>query len=199
MKWNDEKGYLVFQSSYNNIKSLLGISVIDLVEKCEFMPYYTYILDYLSKRLLLLVDSSLISKIQEVFDVFEFGTEKIAASATLDLAWDLDIETSDIFLEGREIPYNQEYLVFSWSGLFTSLCTRLKLQYSHLLHQPDNHECHCCNNGCSVGLTTSDLESWTSNVYPEDEEYSIYSVLSSNNPWRTETSDTNCTKCLRNN
>lgn len=193
MKWNNEKGYLTFQSSYNNLKVFLGISTIDLVESCEFIPYYTYILKHLSDRLILLIDTDMKSRIQEVFDIFELGVEKIAACATLDLAWDLDIETSDFYIEGREIPYNQEHLVFAWTSLYTSLCTRLKLQYSHLLYQSNNDIC-----GCVAGETTKDFESWTSGVYPEDEEYPNYSIASKNTSWRTGVDNVECTKCLRN-
>lgn len=197
MKWNNESGYLTYQSSLNSIKSLLGITAIDIMERCELMPYYTYILKYLNDRILLLTDTSIKSRIQEVFDIFSYGTDKIICNSALDLAWDLGIETTDIYLEGREIPYNQEYLVFSWSNLMTALSVRLKFQYSHLLYQNTNTgECYCCCNGCSVGETTSDHESWSSGVYPEDEEYSGYQV-SSNTAWRTGADNVECTKCLR--
>ena len=196
MKWNDERGYLTFQSSLNNVKTSLGVSAIDLVERCELSPYYTYILQYLGNRLLLLGDVDMKTKIQEIFDIFSMGTDKIISGATLDLAWELGIDTTDIYLEGQEIPYNQEYLVFCWANALTSLCTRLKLMYSHLLYQSTDQECYCCN-GCSVGETTADHESWTSGVYPEDEKYPSYSTAGTNTAWRTGAENIECTKCYR--
>lgn len=198
MKWNDESGYLTFQSSMSNLKSSLGITGIDLVERCELTPYYTYILKYLGNRLLLLGDVPMKDRIQEIFDIFSSGTDKIIAGATLDLAWELGIETTDLYLPGREIPYNQEYLVFSWSNALTALCVRLKFQYSHLLYQStNNNECYCCCNGCSVGETTADQESWTSGIYPEDEDYTNYSTAGSNTSWRVGSDNVECTKCYR--
>lgn len=195
MKWNDEKGYLTFQSSVSNLKSSLGITNIDLVNRCELNPYYTYILKYLSDRLLMLGDVSLEDKIQEIFDIFSMGTDKIIEGSTLDLAWELGIETTDLYIQGQEIPYNQEYLVFSWSNALTALSLILKLQYSHLLY--NSNECNCCSNGCSVGETTSDHESWTSGVYSEDEDYLNYSTAERNTSWRVGSDKVECTKCYR--
>lgn len=196
MKWNNERGYLTFQTSLQGIKNSLNISAIDIVERCELMPYYTYIFKYLNERLVLLgTDVTIKEKIQEIFDIFDNGTSKIISNSTLDLAWELGIETTDYYDEGTDLPYNQEYLVFSWSNALTALCIRLKFQYSHLLYQSSNsNNCHCCCNGGSIGPTTNDIESWTSGIYPEDEEYSGDNTNSS---WRTGADTIECTKCYR--
>ena len=191
MKWNDEKGYVTFQSSMYNLKSLLGVGVIDIVERTELMPYYTYIFKYISERLILLgPDSSINTKIQEIFDLLDWGTDLVISNSTLDLAWTLGIETTDYLIEGTDLPYNQEYLVFTWSNALTALSVRLKLQYSHLLYQSTTSDCGCCCNGCSTGLTTQDLENWTSGVYPEDENYS---GTNSSNSWRVNSDINQCT------
>lgn len=196
MKWNDESGYITFQSSLSNLKSFLGVTCLDLVERCELTPYYTYILKYLSDRLILLGNQDMKVRIQEIMDIFSSGTDKIISGSVLDLAWELGIETTDIYLPGREIPYTQDYLIFCWSNALTSLINRLKLQYSHLLYQKENNtDCYCCCNGCSVGETTNDLESWTSGVYPEDEDYTCKTV--DDTVWRSGASNIECTKCLR--
>lgn len=197
MKWNDEKGYITFQSSMYNLKSFLGIGTLDIIERCELLPYYTYILNFLSSKLILLgPDATMSTKLQEVFNIFDWGTDLILAHGTLDLAWALGIETTDYYIEGVELPYDQEYLVFAWSNAMTALSVRLKLQYSHLLYQSTNTDCHSCNNGCSVGLTTNDLENWKSGVYPEDEEYTAVTTTSGNS-WRVNSDITECTKCQR--
>lgn len=193
MKWNDEKGYLTYQTSLQGIKSSLGITGIDIMSRCELMPYYTYIFKYLNEKLILMgTEVTIKEKIQEIFDMFDRGTDKIIANATLDLAWELGIETTDFYIEGVELPYNQEYLVFCWSNALTALCVRLKFQYSHLLYNnSSNDNCGC---SCCPGPSTSDIESWTSGVYAEDEEYV---GSNGNNSWRASSDIIECTKCYR--
>lgn len=193
MKWNNELGYLTYQTSLNYLKSYLGISGVSIVENCELMPYYTAILKYISDKLVLLGDVSMLERIQEIFNIFNHGIEKILLNSTLDLAWELGIDTSDMYIENSEIPYNQEYLVFAWSNIFTNLTTLLNLIYSHLLHNTDSN--YSCNNGCTVGITSEDLESWTSNVYPEDE---CYNSMSNSSYWKVGAELKECTKCYRN-
>ena len=191
MKWNDESGFLMFQTSVINIKSSLGITDLVLTDRCELAPYYTSILKFINDKLILLGNVSKSEKIKEVFNIFNYGAEKIISNATLDLAWDLGIETTDYYREGTDIPYNQEYLVFSWSNLMTELCTILRLYYP-LQVQGDSVECECA---CSPGITTEDMESWSSGVYPEDCTYSGQS--STSNYWRSSAETTECTKCYR--
>lgn len=192
MKWNDEVGYITYQSSMNNLNNLLGIKTLDIVERCELIPYYTYILKFLVEKLILLGPGiDIKTMLQEVFDIYDWGTDKIVSQATLDLAWSLGIETTDYYLEGTDLPYNSEYLVFCWASAFTSLIVRLKLMYSHLLYQSIDNDCHTCNNGCSVGQTTEDLENWRSGVYPEDEEY-VPNASSISGSWRVNSDITTC-------
>ena len=194
MKWNNELGFLTFQTSLNGIKTSLGIPGLILVEQCELAPYYTCILKYLNDKLILLGDVSKTEKIKEVFNIFDFGVDKIISNATLDLAWELNIETTDYYKEGTDIPYNQEYLVFSWSNIMTELCTLLRLYYPQLIYiNTSNEECSCA---CPPGKTTEDLESWSSNVYPEDCVYEG-KTTSAYNYWRAGAETEECTKCYR--
>lgn len=191
MKWNDESGFLMFQTSVISIKSSLGITDLVLTDRSELAPYYTSILKFINDKLILLGNVSKSEKIKEVFNIFNYGAEKIISNATLDLAWDLGIETTDYYKEGTDIPYNQEYLVFSWSNLMTELCTILRLYYP-LQVQGDSVECNCT---CSPGITVEDMESWGSGVYPEDCTYIGQS--STSNYWRSSADITECTKCYR--
>lgn len=196
MKWNDKRGYLTYQSALQSLKAQLGISNIDYTLRCELAPYITYILDYLNKRIILLGSTDLKIKLQEIFDIFELGTDKIVSGAVLDLVWELGIDTGDIYVDDEEIPYNQDRFVFSWSNIMTALVVRLKFQYAALLAQPESNECPC-SNGCGHGQSTSDFESWQSGVYPEDEEYSYYAYNDTASLWRTDAEYPECTKCLR--
>lgn len=191
MKWNNESGFLTFQTSINGIKNSLGITNLVLTDRCELVPYYTYILKYLNERLILLGDVSKSEKIKEVFNIFNYGAEKIILNATLDLAWDLGIDTTDYYREGSYIPYNQEYLVFSWSNLMTELCTILRLYYPLQVQGENTSDCSC---SCAPGLTTEDIESWSSGVYPED---SCYEKTTESNFWRSGAETEECTKCYR--
>ncbi len=192
MKWNNEKGFLIFQTSMKGVKTSLGIPELKLVDRCELAPYYTSILKYLNERIVLLGEVNKVAIIQEIFNIFDFGTEKIILNATLDLAWELGIETTDYYKEGTDIPYNQEYLVFSWSNLMTELITILRLYYPDLIYNKTTEECSC---NCTPGLTTEELERWTSGVYPEDSCYS--SKITNNSYWRAGAETEECTKCYR--
>lgn len=193
MKWNDETGYLTYQTSLQGIKNSLGITGIDIADRCEFIPYYTYIFKYLNEKLVLLgTDATIKDKILEIFNIFDWGTDKIILNSTLDIAWALGIETTDYYREGIELPYNQEYLVFTWSNALTALCVRLRFQYAHLLYQSTTDNNCCC--GCCPGPETSDVESWTSGIYAEDEEYI---GNNKNTSWRASSDIIECTKCYR--
>lgn len=193
MKWNNELGYLTYQTSLSYLKSSLGINSLNIVEECDLMPYYTSILKYTVDRLVILGEVSIVDKVQEIFNIFNHGIEKIILNSTLDLAWEMNIETTDYYIENVEVPYNQEYLVFAWSNLFTFLTTLLKLKYSHLLYS-SNTSSNTCSNGCVMGMTTEDLENWTSGVYPEDE---CYTSTNSTTYWRVGAEIKECTKCYR--
>ena len=196
MKWNDKRGYLTYQTALQSLKAQLGVSNIDYTLRCELAPYITYILDYLNKRIILLGTVNLKTKLQEIFDIFELGTDKIISGGVLDLVWELGMDTGDIYVDDEEIPYNQDRFIFSWSNIMTALVVRLKFQYASLLNQPESNEC-LCSNGCSHGQSTSDFESWQSGVYPEDEEYSYYAYNDTVSLWRTDAEYPECTKCLR--
>lgn len=195
MKWNEEEGYVIYKTSITNLKSLLGISDINFSKRCELAPYITYIVKYINSKLVLLGTNDIKTLIQEVFDIQEYGSEKIINGEIIDLLLLLGISNEDIYDEVGEIPYNQDRFVFSWADFMSSLITRLKLQYSRLLNDPINTECPC--DICSPGQTVEDYENWTSGVYPEDESHIYYNYESSDTGWRVRNDDLICNKCQR--
>lgn len=198
MKWNNEDGYVIYKQSLQAIKSFLGISQIDYVMRCELAPYITYILNYLSKRLILLGDDSDIKLyIQEIFNIHDWGADKIINNSVRDMLMEIGIDEGDIYVEDKEIPYNQDRFVFTWSNILTALVVRLKFQYSSLLAQPIDTDCPC--NDCTKGQTVTDFENWQSGIYPEDESYSWYNYSESVSSWRVNNDTPECTNCSRRN
>lgn len=198
MKWNDKTGYITYKVALQNIKSYLGISEIDYFMRCELAPYITYILDYISKRLVLLSEDSGIKEyIQEVFTIREEGESKIIYGAVDELRSEVGIDNGEIYVEDSEIPYVEDRFIYSWSNIMTALLVRIKFQYAGLLAQDPNNDCPC-GDTCYPGQTIKDFESWTSGVYPEDEEYSYYNYKDvTSTDWRVNNDIPECTKCLR--
>lgn len=198
MKWNDKTGYIAYKVALQNIKSYLGISEIDYFMRCELAPYITYILDYISKRLVLLSEDSGIKEyIQEVFTIREEGESKIIYGAVDELRSEVGIDNGEIYVEDSEIPYVEDRFIYSWSNIMTALLVRIKFQYAGLLAQDPNNDCPC-GDTCYPGQTIKDFESWTSGVYPEDEEYSYYNYKDvTSTDWRVNNDIPECTKCLR--
>lgn len=198
MKWNDKTGYIKYKVALQNIKSYLGISEIDYFMRCELAPYITYILEYISNRLVLLPDDSDIKTyIQEIFDIREEGETKIVYGAVEELRSEVGIDPGEIYVDGCEIPYVEDRFIYSWSNIMTALLVRIKFQYAGLLAQSSSNDCPC-GDSCYPGQTTKDYESWTSGVYPEDEEYSYYNYKdASDTSWRAGNDVPECTKCLR--
>lgn len=199
MKWNDEKGYITYSSVLQSLKSFLGISQVDFMLRCELSPYVTYILQYINSRLILLgEDVGIKVYLQEVFDIYEAGSNKIINNAAKELAFELCIDTNeDVCPTSEEIPYNQDRFIFAWTNILTSLVVRLKFQYSSLLVQPIDTSCPCDECGNTKGQTTEDFEAWKSGVFPEDESYSWYNFSDDGTTWRITNSIPECTKCSR--
>lgn len=199
MKWNDKNGYITYKLALQNIKSYLGISEIDYFMRCELAPYITYILDYISKRLVILSeDSEIKDYIQEVFTIREEGESKIIYGAVDELRDEIGIDPGEIYVDDSEIPYVEDRFVYAWANIMTALLVRIKFQYSGLLAQKSSPDCYC-GDTCSPGQTTKDYETWTSGVYPDDEEYSYYRFKGINSTeWRVNNDTPECTKCLRN-
>lgn len=198
MKWNDKTGYIIYKTSLQNIKSLLGISQIDYSYRCELIPYITYILDYINKRLVFIPDDSDITVyINEIIDIKNHGEDKILYQAVDELRSELGIDPGEIYVDNSEIPYDENRFVYSWSNVITSLLVRIKYQYQYLFTQNKDTDCQC-GDECSPGQSVKDFETWTSKVYPEDEEYNYYNYTDSTSTgWRVGNDNPECTKCLR--
>lgn len=198
MKWNDEDGYIQYKLVLTDLMSRLGIGAVDYHVQPELAPYITKILEYVDKRLLLLGDSAdMKEKLQEIFDIFDYGAELIVDLRGLVLAkevgvadgFDIEIEEDDAgdldLFDGGElgseenneepeiqikhIDYSQDRFIFSWTNILTSLVVRLKLMYASLLVEQTPQGCPCCCG--SSGETWKDWEAWSGGIYPNDEEY----------------------------
>ena len=199
MKWNDRNGYIIYKTSLQSIESMLGISQIDYSFRCELVPYITYILNYISNRLILIPeDSDILVYINEFLDIKNHGEEKILFQAVDELRLELNIDNGEIYVDNSEIPYNEDRFIYSWSNVVTAIWVRLKFQYQHLLTQQVETDCPC-GNECTPGQTFKDFESWSSKVYPEDEEFSHFNYNGkTSTDWRVGNNAPECTKCLRN-
>ena len=114
-------------------------------------------------RLITLGTDDIKARIQEIFDIFDWGADLICSQAALELAREVGV--------GSEDPeYDQEKFVFAWADLMSTLGLRLRLQYSYLFAE-NAEECEncCCCGGKGQGI--EDYESWQSGVYPNDEVY----------------------------
>ena len=196
MLWNNQEGYIRYTSALTTLKGLLGVSQFDYnTERCELAPYVTYILEYLVRKLVCLgEDSDICALIQEVKDVFDWGTDQILSGAALSLAVDVGIAPNKYCVPDREVPYNQEHFIYAWANVLTAILVRLKLQYAGCFAQEYDGECCKCG---SVGQTHRDFESWRSDVYPDDEAYDRTNYYRSNGQWRTSIQAPTCTKCQR--
>lgn len=164
MVWNYDECYIKYQQVSKYLCDMLGISQLDcdLNHAC-YLPYQTQIIDYLNTRLITLGTDDIKARIQEVFDVFDWGADLICSQAALELAREVGV--------GSEDPeYDQEKFVFAWADLMSTLGLRLRLQYSYLFAE-NAEECEncCCCGGKGQGI--EDYESWQSGVYPNDEVY----------------------------
>ena len=170
MRWNKSDGYIARVTAETTLKNFLGISTLDYYVDSEenFIPYYTYVMEYINEKLVILGETDIKLRLDEVMRIMNYGAEKIASDATRDLVRALGIETDIVEEDADNIVFNQDRFVFAWTGFMTSLWMRLKFQYANLFVEPINNECCKCG---ARGDTTSDYESWSSKVFPQDEVY----------------------------
>lgn len=177
MIWDNTKGYQEYKESLEYIKNSLGLTNDDswfLINR-ELAPYITSILKWISGKLIELGENTDIKeKLGLVFDLFEDGSEKIIALEGKSLAEEIGIETEKLSSDDSNyLTYEQDRFIFSWTNILSSLVEHLKLQYASVLRDSITQGCSC---SCGRGETIKDWESYTSGVYPEDEEYSEYGL-----------------------
>lgn len=177
MIWDNTKGYQEYKESLGNIKNSLGLTNDDswfLINQ-DLAPYITSILKWISGKLIEQGENADIKeKLELVFDLFENGSEKIIALEGKSLAEEIGIETEKLSSDDSNyLTYEQDRFIFSWTNILSSLVEHLKLQYASVLQDPIIQGCPC---SCGKGETIKDWESYTSGVYPEDEEYSEYGL-----------------------
>lgn len=202
MKWNKEEGYIKYRTALGLLKSYLGIPGLDIYPREELAPYVTSILEYINKRLIQIgEDSEIKDKLQEIFDIYEYGSDKIISKATIELASELGLNTNDNpekcdtcgeIIDTDYVPYDQEYFVFTWANLLGTLVLRLKMQYYDLLKEEKDTSCPC---SCGKGEDWKIWEKYSSGIYPEDEE-NLYTG-DTQNSWRTSSDELECTQCYR--
>jgi hypothetical protein len=174
MTWNNQECYVLYTQYLEYLKNSLGISQVDFYTKRpELLPYYTKIVEYLNKRLIILGTEDIKSKIIEILDIFEHGADLICDGNVISLADEVDISYED-----------PEYMccrfVFAWTNALSTLCLRLKFQYAHLF-EPE-YDPFCCRCG-AIGETYEDYESWTSGVFPNDEAFDRANYYRNNSSW----------------
>lgn len=196
MIWKSKEGFRDYNISLSSLKKLLGIEMVDYEVRPELAPYLVYIIKHLNN---LLVDAGesagIIDKLKVIFDEQERGADMIVNLNGIKLAKEIGIETDNTWGSVNDffVPYEEDIFVFCWSNVMSSLITRLKIQYAHLLVDPIVQGCKCT---CGTGETTKDWEKYTSGVWPEDEKYSNldYGTTSS---WRLGNDKSECTCCNR--
>lgn len=189
MIWNSTDGYIEYKQALNYLEGSLELSGINFVLRTELAPYMTKIIEYLNKNLINLGDDSdITTKIQSIFDTFDYGANKIVGLDALTLAGEVGVTDTGTETD-TDVHYKQDLFVFSWTNLLTSLEERLKLQYASLLYQAPSQGCGC---SCANGETWKDFENYTSGVTPEDEEYSSYDFTGATTSPYSSTSGCSC-------
>lgn len=80
------------------------------------------------------------------------------------------------------IDYEQDRFIFCWTNVMSCLKTRLMIQYASLLEEPTGTGCNCC---CGEGEDWKSWETYSSGVYPEDEEYFDSATSQNTSVWST--------------
>lgn len=182
MVWNYDECFILYTQNSRYLLDSLGISQLDFYMNLpQMLPYQVQIINYLNNKLITLGTDDIKAKIEEVLRIFRYGAELICNKGTIDLAYDVNIDTSNEL-------YDQDIFVFTWSNALTSLCMRLKFQYANLFVEDQNWDCCTC---LPKGQTTKDYESWTSGIYPEDEEYDRSNYIRTNSAWSTTSGQKN--------
>ena len=191
MKWNSETGFIDYRVAVDQIKSKLGLPEMYHEVRRELAPYVTYIMKYLNTRLMMLGDDAELPElVQEIFDIYSEGSDLIIGLKHKDLAEKIGIEIED-WDENLEYleTYEGDRFIFSWTNILSSLTTQLRIMYASLFEDPISQGCPC---PCTPGETWKDWESYSSGVYPEDEEYSSLG-LGTSTSWRVTSNVPECT------
>lgn len=182
-----------YKIAITGIQNQLGI-VPSHSDRCEIIPYVTYILGYLNRELLGMTGPGIgiKEKVAKVLEINDSGLDDIVLGRVRDLAGRVGISDSDVYIEEKEIPYRENRFVYTWGHVLTSLIDALRAAYPELFLK-GTQGCSCnCSSSC-----TADNETWTSGVYPYDEDYDS-SLGIYRNPWRTTVTEIpRCTECGR--
>ena len=191
MKWDSDSGFIEYKIAVDQVKSKLGLPTMYHEVRRELAPYLTYILKYLNVRLMSLGDDAeLIELVQEVLDIFSEGSDKIVGLSATELAMDIGIDVSEPDFEADILEYYEnDRFIFTWTNVLSCLVTQLKMMYPNLFDESEPQGCSC---PCPPGETWKDWESYSSGVYPEDEEYNGLSWGTSTK-WKVNNTTPECT------
>lgn len=175
MSWDYSECCTQYAESIEYLRNSLGIAQVDLdLSRQNLLPYQVVILQYINRQLIELGSDDLKTKIQKIFDIYEQGADLICNCTVPELAELIGVDTQDQ-------DYRCCVFVFAWTNFLTALCIRLKFQYAYLF-APDIDE-ECCKCGAR-GETFRDMESWVSNVFPNDELYDRTNYTRTNSAWQ---------------
>ena len=173
MIYKSDSAVYEYKAALTQLKSILGISLVDWEISDALAPYIVKITEYLDKTLIDLGTSSKKSLIQTIFNLAEQGGKQIVDGKAKELATTVGARDSSDDLETPPetdfVSYNQDRFIYTWAWMLWTLSMRLKFQYSSLLYQAA-----ATTSGCSDGDTIADWENFSSLVEPEDEEYDTY-------------------------
>ena len=187
----DGSKYSEYAKNVEVIKSYLGIDTIDwYTGRTELAPYLLYITGYLAKELIELgKDADITEKINRIFEISKHGADLIVGDDCRVLAEEIGMtEIMEEILPGY-IEFNANRWNFCWSDALSSLSMRLKWNYSSLLVEPIEQGCPC---SCGTGETTKDWETYSSGVWPEDENYKGFGYSPITNSGLSKTPSCNC-------
>ena len=95
MVWDYDECYIKYQQVSKFLCDMLGISQLDcdLIHAC-YLPYYTQIIDFLNTRLIQLGTDDIKARVQEVFDIADWGATLYSHGLTFLELLDLDLNFS---------------------------------------------------------------------------------------------------------
>lgn len=126
-----------YKSNLCNLKSLLGLGCIHLLEKEELLPYISRIVEKLNTWITLEDKESHRDNVKLFIDFYEDGLDKLIGPHKMnELLEDYDYTRGDQ-------DFTQRYFVTSWTNVYTTIYLELLYNYPELFTTSpiDCHEC----------------------------------------------------------
>ena len=126
-----------YKSNLCNLKGLLGLGCIHILEKEELLPYISRVIEKLNTWLTLEDKDSHRENVKLFVGFYEDGLDKLIGPHRMnELLEDYDYTRSDP-------DFTQRYFVTSWTNVFTTIYLELLYNYPSLFTTSpmDCHEC----------------------------------------------------------